>query len=100
MFVEKPLAWNVREVEQIAAALGKTDRILQVGYHKRYDPGFLHAREQVKTMRDMGFARITVLHPDDGLGWSTHRVRRGDGNIIEGHRPAGSFAESVASEGV
>lgn len=96
VFAEKPLAWNVREVEEIAAVLAQTDRILQVGYHKRYDPGFLYAREQVKAMKEMAFARITVLHPDDGLGWSTHRVRRGDGNILEGHRSPASFADIVA----
>ncbi len=95
VFVEKPLAWNLREVNEIAAALSQTDRILQVGYHKRYDPGFLHARQQLQIMQNPSFARITVLHPDDALGWSTHRVRRGDGLIIEGHHPPANFADIV-----
>lgn len=97
VFVEKPLAWNAREVEQIAAAAHGTDAILQVGYHKRYDPGFVAAREMVSAMPDIAYARITVLHPEDTLGWAAHRVRRGDGAIIEGHRDAPPFAAAVES---
>ncbi len=85
IFVEKPLAWNVREVEEIAARAARSDRIVQVGYHKLYDPGFLYARERVREMHDLSYARITMLHPDDRLGRSTHRVRRGDGVFLEGH---------------
>jgi len=85
VFVEKPLAWNVREVEEIAAKVAQTGKTLQVGYHKLYDPAFSYTRERVREMRDLAYARITVLHPDDNLGRSTHRVRRGDGVYVEGH---------------
>jgi predicted dehydrogenase len=39
--------------------------------------------------------RITVLHPEDRLGWSLHRVLRGDGVILEGHRPPPDHLETV-----
>ncbi len=98
IFVEKPLAWNLREVEEIVTRATQSDRIVQVGYHKLYDPGFAYARDQVQAMRDLGYARITVLHPDDRLGWSTHRIRRGDGVIQEGHAQPNSWAETIAAE--
>ena len=50
---------TLRQPPTFSAA--QSDRIVQIGYHKRYDPGFRYAREQVKQMRDLGFVRITVL---------------------------------------
>jgi len=81
VFTEKPVAWNVREVEEVAARVKRSDRIVQVGYHKLYDPGFAFARGQVEKIKDLGFARITVLHPTNELGFSPHRIRKGDGVI-------------------
>jgi predicted dehydrogenase len=95
VFVEKPLAWNAQEVEEIAEAAQQSGTVMQIGYHKRYDPGFLEARKLVADMSDIAYARITVLHPEDTLGWAAHRVRRGDGVIVEGHRGAPSFADAV-----
>jgi len=96
IFVEKPLGWNVSEVERIAERARQSDRIVQIGYHKRYDPGFTEARKLVQERaNELAYARITVLHPEDGLGWSTHRVRRGNGVIIEGHREPGAFEDTL-----
>lgn len=95
IFCEKPLAWNQREVEEVAARAKRSDRILQMGYHKLYDPGFAYAKEQVKKMRDLGLARITVLHPANELGLSPYRIRRGDGVVQEGHVDAGTFESQV-----
>jgi predicted dehydrogenase len=91
VFVEKPLAWNLREVEEVAARAAKSDQVVQLGYHKLYDPGFVYAKEQVEKMRDLGFVRITVLHPANELGLSPHRIRRGDGVISEGHVDVGTW---------
>lgn len=98
VFVEKPLAWNLRETEAIAARAVQSDRIVQVGYHKLYDPGFAYARERVREMQDLGYVRITVLHPDDRLGHATHRIRRGSGVIHEGHHQPAAWPELVAAE--
>ena len=85
IFVEKPLVYNYREAEEVAAAAKGTNRIIQLGYHKLYDPAFEYARDRIREMQDLGFVRVTVLHPLNELGWSPHRLRRGDGAIIEGH---------------
>jgi predicted dehydrogenase len=98
IFVEKPLAWNLREVEVIAARVASSDRILQVGYHKLYDPGYIYARNEVKRMRDLGFVRITVLHPANELGFSPHRLRRGSGLIREGHVDVGTWESQISGQ--
>jgi len=98
VFVEKPLGWNVGEVEAVATRAAASDRILQIGYHKLYDPAFSYTRDQVQAMRDLSFVRVTVLHPADEYGWAQHRVRRGDGVIIEGHRDIGTWEQQVAAQ--
>lgn len=98
VFVEKPLTWSLREAEEVAARAANSDRIVQLGYHKLYDPGFEYARDRVREMRDLGYVRITVLHPADQLGHSTHRVRRGNGVIEEGHPQLGTWDELVLAE--
>lgn len=95
VLVEKPLAWNVRETEAVAARAAKTNRIIQLGYHKLYDPAFAHAREQVRNMSDLGYVRITVLHPADELGRSMYRIRMGADRIVEGHVDVGSWEAQV-----
>lgn len=92
VLVEKPLAWNPREVEEISAALRGSEKILQMGYHKLYDPAFEYAKGQIEAMPDLGFARITVLHPTNELGFSPHRLRRGEGKIVSGHIDPGDWA--------
>ena len=91
VFVEKPLAWNPREVEDVAAVLRQSGKILQMGYHKLYDPAFDYAKQQIEAMQDLGFVRITVLHPTNELGFSPHRLRRGDGIILAGHVNPGTW---------
>lgn len=98
VFVEKPLGWNVAEAEAVAAHAAASDRIVQIGYHKLYDPAFSYTRDQVQAMRDLGFVRVTVLHPADEYGWAQHRVRRGDGAIIEGHRDIGTWEQQVEAQ--
>ncbi len=98
IFSEKPVAWNLREVEEITERVKSSNNIVQVGYHKLYDPGFAYAREQVRKMRDLGFVRITVLHPTDELGYSPHRIRKGNGIIIEGHVDPGSWNYQVSMQ--
>ncbi len=98
IFAEKPLAWNVRETEEIAARAAHSDRVFQMAYHKRYDPGYFYAREAVQQMKDIGFARITVLHPANELGFSPHRIRRGNGIISEGHIDPGTWEHQVSSQ--
>jgi predicted dehydrogenase len=98
VFCEKPLGWNVREAEEVAARAAKSDRIVQLGYHKLYDPGYRYAQAQLPQMQDIAVARITMLHPDNNLGLSPHRLRRGNGVIREGHTDPAPWPEFVNAE--
>ncbi len=98
VFAEKPLAWNVRETREVAAVVAKSGRILQMGYHKLHDPGFAYAKEQLQQMRDVGFGRITVLHPANELGLSPHRILRGNGMVQEGHVDTGTWDQQVGGQ--
>ncbi len=91
VFVEKPLAWNLREAEEVAGTAKRSDRIVQVGYHKLYDPAFPVAKQYVDQIEDLGLVRITVLHPTNELGLSPHRIRRGRREILEGHVDPGAW---------
>ena len=95
ILVEKPLAWNLREAEEIVARVEQSDHIVQMGYHKLYDPAFAVARQQVEKIEDLGYVRIAVLHPAAEFGFSHLRIRRGGGQIQEGHREPGSWAEQL-----
>lgn len=97
VLVEKPIAWNLREAEEVAERARHSDRTVQVGYHKLYDPAFPYTKARVEAMRDLGFARITVLHPDNALGLSPHRIRRGGGVVQEGHVEVSPWKEAVAA---
>ncbi len=96
VFVEKPITWSLTEAADAAERVRRSDRIVQVGYHKLYDPAFGYAKEQLQQMHDVGFGRITVLHPENQLGLSPHRIRRGDGAIDEGHIEPPSAADVIA----
>ena len=97
VFVEKPVAWTLREVKEMAARAAASDRIVQAAYHKRYDPGYHYAREQIQQMTDIGFGRVAVFHPPDEMGHSPHRIRRGDGNYKDGHIDVLSWDEQVVN---
>ena len=73
VFVEKPLGFSLEETEEIAGAARRARGFLMVGYHKRYDPAYLRAREEVRGLRDLRFVEVTVLHPDDGA-YRTHHA--------------------------
>lgn len=74
LFVEKPLGYGRRETEEISRAAKKSGRVLMVGYHKRFDPAYLRAREAARAMRDLRYVEVTVLHPDDGAYRGHHVV--------------------------
>lgn len=98
VFVEKPLTWNLREAEAVAASAAKSDRIVQLGYHKLYDPAFAYTKQQVHQMRDLAMVRITVWHPANELGLSPHRIRRGNGVVQEGHMDVGTLESQIEGQ--
>ncbi len=74
LFVEKPLGFGVAETEEIAKAARSSRGRLMVGYHKRFDPAYLKAREEVRALRDLRFVEVTVLHPEDAAHRTHHVV--------------------------
>ncbi len=95
ILVEKPLAWNLREAEEIQRKVQQSDRIVQLGYHKLYDPAFPVAQQRVQEMGDLGYARMVVLHPAAGYYPAHLRIRRGQGAIQEGFADPGTWEEQL-----
>ncbi len=65
LFLEKPLAYGPSEAQAIARAAESSASTIMIGYHKRYDPAYLRAREAVNALRELRYVEVTVLHPDD-----------------------------------
>jgi predicted dehydrogenase len=74
LFVEKPLAFSLQETEEIARVVAERKATVMVGYHKRFDPAYLRARDAVRALRDLRFVEVTVLHPDDDAYRGHHAV--------------------------
>jgi predicted dehydrogenase len=74
LFVEKPLAFSLPETEEVAAAARRGRGRVMLGYHKRFDPAYLRARQAVAEMRDLRYVEVTVLHPDDAASRTHHAI--------------------------
>ena len=93
LFVEKPLGFGVAETEEIAQAARGSRGRLMVGYHKRFDPAYLRAREEVRALRDLRYVEVTVLHPEDAA-YRTHHV------VLPGGRPWLSTPEPAINQAI
>jgi len=76
VFVEKPMCHTAREAEEMAAAARASNVVLQVGYMKRHDPGYLYARDRVREMSDVRFVQVNHLHPDNSLHLKEFKLLR------------------------
>ncbi len=74
LFVEKPLGFSLAETEEIAAVARGSRGLLMVGYHKRFDPAYQRAQEEIRSLRDLRFVEVSVLHPDDGAYRTHHAI--------------------------
>lgn len=74
LFVEKPLGFGGAETAEIAEAARRSRGRLMVGYHKRFDPAYLKARDEVRSLRDLRYVEVTVLHPEDAASRTHHAV--------------------------
>ena len=86
--VEKPAARNVAELDRIAAAAGRSGRLVRVGFNHRYHPALLKAREVVDSgeLGPLMFARGRYGH-GARLGyereWRADPARSGGGELID-----------------
>jgi len=76
VFVEKPLAFTMRELDEVEIAVRAAGVTLQVGYLKRYDPAYVRARPLVAALQDLRYVQITTVHPASELFWEHQPIRR------------------------
>jgi predicted dehydrogenase len=58
VLVEKPMCLSPREADEIIAARDRADRVVMVGYMRRFAPAFEAAKERLATLGTVNFARI------------------------------------------
>lgn len=74
LFLEKPLGYGPGEAREIARAAERSAGTIMIGYHKRYDPAYLRAREAVRALEELRYVEVTVLHPDDSAYRRHHEL--------------------------
>lgn len=85
VFCEKPLAYTLRETDEIIAAQRRSGRILMVGMMKQYDPGYRRGIAAIRALQDLRYVDARVMHPDDGLYRQHHPIVKG-GEVVIGER--------------
>lgn len=65
VLAEKPLAFTVREVEELETLATEAGVVTQVGYMKMFDPLLPTAAAEIAEFTDLRLVRITVAHPAD-----------------------------------
>ena len=63
VLVEKPLAYTLRETDDVIAAAERAGKTLMVGMMKQYDPGYQRGVELVQRLRDLRY-----VEADAGAG--------------------------------
>ena len=97
VFVEKPLGFSLAETEELAASTRASGRVVQVGYHKRFDPAYRRARDLVRTLADVRLVEVTVLHPDEDAYRRHHALlpRRANAATSEAEIDAATIREAA-----
>lgn len=65
VLAEKPLAFTVREVEELEALAAERGVVTQVGYMKMFDPLLETAADEYAALEGVRLVRVTVMHPAD-----------------------------------
>lgn len=100
ILVEKPLAFNLREVDMVERAVREAGVQLMVAYMKRYDPAYVRAREILAGRTDLRHVEITVWHPDDAA-YRTHYQLTPPPALYDPVASAGGLGiRDVATQGV
>jgi predicted dehydrogenase len=77
VLVEKPLAYTLRETDEVIAAAERAGTTLMVGMMKQYDPGYRRGVELVRELRDLRYVAATTLEADGTLYMAHHPIVRG-----------------------
>ena len=65
VLAEKPLAFTVREVDELEALAAEHGVVTQVGYMKMFDPLLETAASEYRDLNGVRMVRVTVMHPAD-----------------------------------
>ena len=87
---EKPLGNDLEKTKELVKRVEETGAQLQVGYMKRFNPGFRKAKEALDVIGPVQFACFTTVetgvageasHRDSSSPWKTDPVLSGGGNL-------------------
>lgn len=99
VLAEKPLAFTVREVEELETLAEDHGVVTQVGYMKMFDPLLSTAMAEIGQYRSVKLVRITVAHPADEPQVSHLRLANPASDAdSESIRRAQSYDRARASE--
>lgn len=84
IFCEKPMAMNTAECDQMLKAAEYNHVILQVGFMRRFDAGFLAAKEAVETgqIGDVVLVKSLTRGPSRPRPWM-YDIRKSNGPLAE-----------------
>jgi predicted dehydrogenase len=99
VLVEKPLAYTLRETDEIIAAK-RHDRTLMVGMMKQYDPGYQRGAELVREMRDLRYVSATTLEAAGTDYQGHHAIVRGQNSRPPGEKTYGAEMFHAAQQGI
>ena len=89
VFVEKPLCYTLKEADEMIAVATSKNLKLMVGYMKRFDPGYLLAKQRLPEMGEIRYVQMNTLHPDEDEYLSIHGLIAGDDipvSVLQGLR--------------
>lgn len=73
VFVEKPLAGNVKDAERVVETANKLGRKLVVGYILRHHPSWMRLIEEARALGGPYVFRMNLNQQSSGPEWETHR---------------------------
>ncbi|MFN8591785.1 MAG: Gfo/Idh/MocA family oxidoreductase [Thermomicrobiales bacterium] len=79
VFVEKPLAYTLRETDEVLSAAKRSGKTLMVGMMKQYDPGYQRGLDIVRTLNDLRYVDATTLQPENTLYMFHYPIARQSG---------------------
>jgi predicted dehydrogenase len=78
VFVEKPMCITLADADRIVEARRRSDRVVQVGYMKRFDRAWERMRESLpESAGDLRYIRVVVHDPEFGPYFQPDDIVRG-----------------------